>query len=458
VGCFPSVGVTGRAVPTDREGFANRAADQTAVCCAVAVRAVIQVCRRGRTGQGIFVTAGTVVGAGGCHQSAVIRSSGMDDTPHAAMTGRAVASGSEILLIGAVSGHQGTIAGVTGHTTSMGLQCDTVKGVVMTAGTAGRGYLYQCAVVRSTGGVGCFPSVGVTGRAVPTDREGFANRAADQTAVCCAVAVRAVIKVCRRGRTGQGILVTAGTVVGAGGCHQSAVIRSCGMDATPHAAMTGRAVASGSEVLTDRSADQRTVSIVTAGAVIVNLRVGCVSERRRIAVTARTTASTDLHQGVVARNIGGVGHDPTVSVTGRAVSAGGKIFANRQTNQGTGSGVMTAGAIKVGLNSNQRVVVAGGAGRTINRHQSGMVRYGRVKGIPGVGVTDGTITTSREVLPDRQTDQAAVGSVTTAAIVMGIGSGAGQGVVVTIRASATAHLDQGNVVRSIAAVGHIPTA
>ena len=161
---------------------------------------------------------------------------------------------------------------VTGHTTGMGLRCDTVKGVVMTAGTAGRGYLYQCAVVRSTGGVGCFPSVGVTGRAVPTGREGFANRAADQTAVCCTVTVRAVIQVCRRGRTGQGILVTAGTVVGAAGGHQRTVRRSDSMDAAPDTAVTGGAVTTGREVLTDRTADQAAVRGVAVHATSMGFR------------------------------------------------------------------------------------------------------------------------------------------------------------------------------------------
>ena len=168
------------------------------------------------------------------------------------------------------------------------------RGIAVTACTTGRCYRDQCGVIRGRCTVGGLPTTGVTGLTVPADREGLADRQADQAAVRCTVAVRAVFQVRGGSAANQGVLVTGRTVVGQGGRHQSAVIRSSGMDDTPHAAMTGRritsynvcytkllrpaaavtgrAVATGREVLTDRTADQGAVSGVAVHATAMGFR------------------------------------------------------------------------------------------------------------------------------------------------------------------------------------------
>ena len=58
-----------------------------------------------------------------------------------------------------------------------------------------------------------------------------------------------------------------------GNRNQQAVIRGIdgGMGGIPAAAVTGRAITSNAEVLTDRQTSQATISIVTAGAAIMGI-------------------------------------------------------------------------------------------------------------------------------------------------------------------------------------------
>jgi len=233
------------------------------------------------------------------------------------------------------------------------------------------------------------------------------------------------------------------------------------MDAIKVGTMTGRAVTSGSEVLTDGTADQSTVSIVTAGAVIVNLRVGRVSERRRIAVTVRTTASTDLNQGIVTRNIGGVGHNPAISVTGRAVSAGRKGLADRQADQAAVASVTTAAAaMGLSCGTGQGVVMTVCTIGCCNLNQSTVVRsIAAVGQLPTAGMTGRTFSTSGEVLTNGTADQAAVDIVTTVTFVV-VGRIAGisqwRRIIVTITTTARGNRNQAVVTRGIGGMGYSP--
>ena len=126
------------------------------------------------------------------------------------------------------------------------------QGVIVTGCTACSRGGYQSAVAW-IGGVLDIPVFGVTGLTV-TAGEGLAVGAGSQAAVGCAVAVRAVFQVRGDSGSGQGIFVTGRTVVRASCRHQVAVIRRRRMGRAPDCAVTGGAITTGGEVLTDRQA------------------------------------------------------------------------------------------------------------------------------------------------------------------------------------------------------------
>ena len=82
------------------------------------------------------------------------------------------------------------------------------RGIAVTACTTGRCYRDQCGVIRGRCTVGGLPTTAVTGLTVAASCEGLADRQADQAAVRCAVAVRAVFQVRGCGRANQGIFVS----------------------------------------------------------------------------------------------------------------------------------------------------------------------------------------------------------------------------------------------------------
>ena len=77
---------------------------------------------------------------------------------------------------------------------------------------------------------------------------------------------------------------------------------------------------------------------------------------------------------------------------------------------------------------------------------------------PGAAVTGDTVAAGGEVLADRRAHQGAVGAMAVRAVIrMGVGRGAGQGVVVTAGAIGQCHLDQGRMVRSHRGMRRVPT-
>jgi hypothetical protein len=98
----------------------------------------------------------------------------------------------------------------------------------------------------------------------------------------------------------------------------------------------------------------------------------------------------------------------------------------------------------MGLRTGQGVVVTAAAVRGAdNGHQSGVFRDDNMDRIPNVAVTGGTVAAGGEVLANRSVDQSAVSVVTVGTVaVMGIGCGAGQGVVVTFGAAGRCDLNQ----------------
>ncbi len=76
---------------------------------------------------------------------------------------------------------------------------------------------------------------------------------------------------------------------------------------------------------------------------------------------------------------------------------------------------------------------------------------------PGGAVTGGAIAAGGEVFTDRRAHQAAVGAMAVRAVIrMGVGRGAGQGVVVTAGAVGRCDLDQGAVVRGDRRMRRVP--
>ena len=203
-------------------------------------------------------------------------------------------------------------------------------------------------------------------------------------------------------------IAVAGTTTGAGGAgtaggDQAVMARDVGaVGHFPAAFVTGRTVAAGGEVLTRSTADPTTVDIVTAAAGIVNLRITGIDQRRRIQVTQATGTAGHRHQGGVARWIGGMQNLPGRGVTAGTVPSGGEVLADCRTDQGAGIGVMTANAVEMGVHADQGVIMTVCTGGTTDRHQSYMVRYGRMQGIPGIGVTANT--GARRSLTDGNTD------------------------------------------------------
>ena len=83
------------------------------------------------------------------------------------------------------------------------------------------------------------------------------------------MAVRAVLKVCRRRGAGQAVFMTGCAVVGAGRGDQGAVISTCRrMERAPGRTVTRGAIATGSEVLTYRRILQAAVATMAVRAVL----------------------------------------------------------------------------------------------------------------------------------------------------------------------------------------------
>ena len=113
----------------------------------------------------IGMTAGTVVGAAGGYDTAVIRSIGriMDGLPGCPVTAGAIAAGSKVLGIGAIDGNQAAVGIMTGATGVMGVGCRAHQGIVMAVGTVSGANLDQTAVIRGNGRMGGCPTQSMTG-------------------------------------------------------------------------------------------------------------------------------------------------------------------------------------------------------------------------------------------------------------------------------------------------------
>ena len=84
----------------------------------------------------------------------------MCDFPTAGVTGRAGSAAGKVLTNRAAD--QDTVDSVTALAIIMGLGGGTDQGVVVTRGTVGRCNLNQGAVIRGVGGMGRFPTTGMT--------------------------------------------------------------------------------------------------------------------------------------------------------------------------------------------------------------------------------------------------------------------------------------------------------
>jgi len=199
-----------------------------------------------------------------------------------------------------------------------------------------------------------------------------------------------------------------GEVTGAQG-HGMGVQR---MDIFKPVDVTGHAVATGREGLADCIADPDAVGVMTGETIVMNLRVGCISQRRRSAVTTCTAELCNIHQASVIRGVGGiVNRLPRAGVTAGAVAR--RRFAGGQADQGAVSGIVTAGTGIVGIHccTNQGVIVTETASGANDGHDTCMIRCSDMGRFPSASVAGRTVTASGEVLADRQADQRATGYV-----------------------------------------------
>lgn len=86
-----------------------------------------------------------------------------------------------------------------------------------------------------------------------------------------------------------------------------------------------------------------------------------------------------------------------------------------------------------------------------------MVRHGGMERIPTSDMAAGTIATGGEVLTYRGADQSSISIVTAGAAIVGFGSGADQGIVMTVHTVGRRHLNQCSVVRCVGDVGRFPS-
>ena len=104
------------------------------------------------------MTISTAAGAN-LNQSAVV-SDGVQAVPVAGMTGCTVATSKEGFI--KRKALEAAVSIVAAGTSSVGIGCAAEQSVIVTAGTAGRCNLNQIAVVRGVGGMGGFPTAGMT--------------------------------------------------------------------------------------------------------------------------------------------------------------------------------------------------------------------------------------------------------------------------------------------------------
>ena len=91
----------------------------------------------------------------------------------------------------------------------------------------------------------------------------------------------------------------------------------------------------------------------------------------------------------------------TGGMTGRAIARG--RLSDRNAEQAAGGGVVTAGAIVMGISccADQGVVVTTGTAAGSDSDNPTVVGGNRVENRPGAGMTGGTVTTAGEVLTNR---------------------------------------------------------
>lgn len=112
----------------------------------------------------------------------------------------------------------------------------------------------------------------------------------------------------------------------------------------------------------------------------------------------------------------------------------------------------------IGGSTDQGVVMTGVTGGAGNRHDTAMVWWILVLGLPAAGMTGRTVTGAQQGLTNRQAAQAAVGIMAAGAGVMGIGCSTVQGVVVTAATAGCGNLYQIAVIGNIGRVGAIEVA
>ena len=112
---------------------------------------------------------------------------------------------------------------------------------------------------------------------------------------------------------------------------------------------------------------------------------------------------------------------PGTGVTGGAIAAGRKIFADGETSQ-TAIYIVTGGTTVVGIRrcSCRSISVTGGAAGRRHLHQRAVIRWGAgVSRFPAIDMAGGAIARSR--LASRQADQVSGGTVmTNGAGIMGV--------------------------------------
>lgn len=210
---------------------------------------------------------------------------------------------------------------MTAGTTIMGHGRATDQGVIVTAATAGSTDRDDAAVVRLSW-VQLSPVRSVAGGTVTTSGKGLAHSQADQSTTVGVMATGARIVYFRICQIGQRRRITVARVaaIRAGDGHQGCMIRSFRVSRFPAVSVTGGAITTGGKGLADCVADQSTaVGVMTAAAIIMNLRINPVDERGGIAVAVATTSQTDGYQSRMVRCCGVV-RLPATSMAAAAIT------------------------------------------------------------------------------------------------------------------------------------------
>jgi len=127
--------------------------------------------------------------------------------------------------------------------------------------------------------------------------------------------------------------------------------------------MAGQTGSASDEVFTSRIAGQNAIYIMTITAGTVILSIAELNQRWWIEVTGGTagagrTGASNCDQRSVVRGVcSGMGCHPRTGMTGGTIAADVKILADCIAEQSTGSGTMTAGAIRMRIHTNQGVVM-----------------------------------------------------------------------------------------------------